>query len=77
MARPAALNQVFAESVSTLRPEGYKTQQLHRILLQEHVHVTVWRSPRAYAKRPQVQGTNHMKWVTWPWWTPGEAWIRR
>lgn len=73
--RPEGLEQKWAESRSTPTEDPQKVQELHRLLLDDVTVIPLTTGSRVYVAQKYVRDTNHMQAATWPWWTPGEAWL--
>jgi peptide/nickel transport system substrate-binding protein len=77
MKRPPDLEKLFKESIATKEPEVKKLQAIHRLIIEHQTLIPVYRHTRNYVFKENVHGTGHMKWVSWPYWTPGEAWLSK
>ncbi len=75
--RPEALPQLFAEAKVTPTPEAKRTQKLNQLILEDLTVIPTYMHTRNYISKPNVNDTGHMRWVSWPWWTPGEAWFSK
>lgn len=77
LARPSNLEALYNESRATTMPEAEKVQRINRLLLDDQTIIPVYMHTRDYVARQNVHDTKHMRWMTWPWWTPGEAWLSK
>jgi peptide/nickel transport system substrate-binding protein len=77
MRRPAQLETLFRDSVRTLREERHKVQALHRLLLSDLTVIPLMRYGRIYVMQKYVRDTKHLRWATWPFWAPEDAWLDR
>ena len=77
MQRPADIEKVFNESLSTMKPETEKLQALHRLLIEHQTLIPVYRHTRNYVFKDNVHDTGHMKYVSWPYWDPAGAWLSK
>jgi peptide/nickel transport system substrate-binding protein len=75
--RPPDLEKLFNESISTVEPEVDKLQALHRLFTEHQTLVPVYRHTRNYVFKGNVHDTGHMKFVSWPYWSPADAWLSK
>lgn len=75
--RPEGWEKAFDESRSSLTIDPKLSQKLQKVVLDDITVIPLYMHTRDYVARPNVHGTNHMKWVTWPWWTPAEAYLTK
>jgi peptide/nickel transport system substrate-binding protein len=77
MKRPQELEELFKESTSTIAPDVKKMQKIQRLLCDDLTVVPTYMHTRNYVARQNVHDTGHMRWASWPWWTPGTAWLSK
>jgi len=75
--RPEGWEKLFDESRTSLSVDPKLAQRLQKLILDDMTVIPLYMHTRDYVARPNVHDTNHMKWVTWPWWTPAEAWLSK
>jgi len=75
--RPQDLDKLFAESTATATPDVKKLQNLNRLLSEDLTVIPVYMHTRNYIVGKNVHDTGHMKWASWPWWTPATAWLSK
>jgi peptide/nickel transport system substrate-binding protein len=75
--RPKDFEKLFAESTATAVPDVKKMQNLNRLLSEDLTVIPVYTHTRDYMTPQKVHDTGHMKWASWPWWSPSTAWISK
>ncbi len=75
--RPPNLEKLFNESIATRKPEKEKVQAINRALIEHQTLIPVYRHTRNYVFKEYVHDTGHMKFVSWPYWSPANAWISK
>jgi peptide/nickel transport system substrate-binding protein len=75
--RPQGLEELFKESTATVTPDVKKMQKLNRLIADDLTVIPTYSHSRDYMVGQNVHDTGHMKWASWPWWTPATAWLSK
>ena len=75
MKRPEGLAELLDPSFRQPSENVDMVRQLHRLVLDEVAAIPLTWRPSVVFFQPYVRDTSHLTGYSWPWWTPGEAWL--
>jgi peptide/nickel transport system substrate-binding protein len=75
--RPPEFEGLFKASTATLTPDVKKMQKVEQLLCDDLTVIPTYMHTRNYIARLNVHDTGHMRWASWPWWSPADAWMSK
>jgi peptide/nickel transport system substrate-binding protein len=77
MKKPAELDTLLKEALSTISPEVQRIQKVLKVIHEDVTAIPVYTTGRASIQQKNVRDTGHLSLGIWTEWTPERPWLKK